>query len=99
MSEICNKCGLPKEICACEGISKEQAKVTIKMEKRRYGKPVTIVEGLENNVREISKILKSKLACGGTCKDGVIELQGDHKEKAREVLVSHGFPDNTIDVL
>jgi translation initiation factor 1 len=97
MPEICNKCGLPKEICACGEISKQQARVVIRSEKRRYGKHVTLVEGLDADHKEVMKKLKAKLACGGTVKDGVIELQGEHVKKAKEVLIGLGFPENTIE--
>jgi len=97
MPEICNKCGLPKEICACAEISKQQARVIIRSEKRRYGKSVTLVEGLETDQKEVMKKLKAKLACGGTVKDGTIELQGDHVKRAKEALVKLGFPENTIE--
>lgn len=97
MPEICNKCGLPKEICVCGEISKQQARVVIKSEKRRYGKDMTLVEGLDSDQREIMKKLKAKLACGGTVKDGVIELQGKHVKRAKDILVKMGFPENTIE--
>ncbi|MGC8937176.1 MAG: stress response translation initiation inhibitor YciH, partial [Candidatus Methanomethylicaceae archaeon] len=42
--------------------------------------------------------LKSRLACGGTEKNGRIELQGDHREKAAEILIESGFPADNIDV-
>ncbi len=96
MPEICPKCGLPKDICVCGEISKEQARITIRAEKRRYGKYVTLVEGLESDQKDMMKKLKGKLACGGTLKEGVIELQGNHVSKVKEILVSMGFPDNTI---
>lgn len=97
MPEICPKCGLPKDICACGEISKEQARVVIRSVKRRYGKDVTLVEGLESGQKETMKKLKAKLACGGTLKDGVIELQGKHNKRAKEFLVKEGFPENTIE--
>lgn len=97
MPEICNKCGLPKEICACGEISKQQASITVKAEKRRYGKQVTLVAGLESDQREVMKKLKAKLACGGTVKDGVIELQGQHVSRIKDILVGMGFPANTIE--
>ena len=97
MSEICDKCGLPKEICACGEISKQQARVVIRSVKRRYGKDVTLVEGLDSDQKETMKKLKAKLACGGTLKDGVIELQGKHNARAKELLVKLGFPENTIE--
>jgi translation initiation factor 1 len=97
MPEICNKCGLPKEICACGEISKQQASIKIRAEKRRYGKEVTLVSGLDSDQKEVMKKLKAKLACGGTLKDGVIELQGQHVSKVKDVLVKMGFPADTIE--
>ena len=71
------------------------------MVKRKWGRDVTIVEGIDDkniNLKELSGKLKSKLACGGTDKDGRIELQGDHRERAAEILVESGFTQDNIDV-
>jgi translation initiation factor 1 len=99
MPEICPKCGLPKEICACGEISKEQARITVRTDRRRYGKYVTLVEGLEADARTVGKLLKAKLACGGTSKNGTVELQGNHKKKIKEILEKEGFPSSTIDIV
>ncbi len=96
MSDICDKCGLPKDLCVCGEISKQQAKIVIRSEKRRYGKNVTLVEGLESDQKEIMKKLKAKLACGGTVKSGIIELQGNHVVRAKVALIKEGFPEDTI---
>jgi len=98
MSEICQVCGLPKEICACQAIEKETtAQIHIHATKKRFNKLVTIVEGLaENELVEVAKGLKRKLACGGSHKDGVVILQGDHISKVREFLVSMGYPKEAI---
>lgn len=101
MSEICPKCGLPKEICVCETIAKEEQKIEIRLVKRKFGKLSTIVEGINDkniNMKELLKKLKSKLACGGTIKDGNIELQGRHAEKVKKYLTEFGFPENAIKV-
>lgn len=99
MSEVCAKCGLPKELCVCGAISKGESRIKVYVDSRRYGKNVTIVEQIEKkNIREVSKQLKSKLACGGTVKDGKIELQGNHKAKVKEILVRLGFPADKIEV-
>jgi translation initiation factor 1 len=94
MPEICNTCGLPKEICVCEEIAREQQDIKIYIEKRRYGKTVTIVEGIDANdidINDLARQLKTKCASGGTVKDGNIELQGDHKKKVYDALVELGF--------
>ena len=94
MSDICPKCGLPKEICVCEDIAREQQKISITVDKRRYGKMMTIVDGLNPHDLDIDALisnLKSICACGGTIKDGKIELQGDHRIKVKESLEKIGF--------
>ncbi len=94
MSEICPKCGLPKEICVCEEIAREQQNITIAVDRRRYGKVMTIVDGLNPHDLDLNSLisdLKSTCACGGTVKDGKIELQGDHRTKVKEALEKLGF--------
>ena len=94
MSDICEVCGLPKEICVCEDIAREQQKIIIQIDKRRYGKMMTIVDGINAHDLDINALitqLKSKCACGGTIKEGRIELQGDHRNKVKEALEKMGF--------
>ena len=101
MSEICPTCGLPKELCVCETIAKESQRITISIIKRKFGKKYTIVEGMDAkqiDVKETTKKLKNKFACGGTSKGSTIELQGDHKQKVKEFLVELGFAPETIDL-
>ena len=101
MSEICEKCGLPKDICACEDIAKERQVITIKQVERRFGKIITMVEGVDPksvDLKELTKQLKQKLACGGTYKNGAIELQGRHSSKVRDELIKLGFSSDTIEV-
>ncbi len=100
MVNVCNQCGLPQDLCVCETIAREQQKILVKVEKRKFGKKYTVVSGItkEANIQEIFKKLKSKFACGGTAKTGEIELQGDHKSRMKLALIELGFPDETIEL-
>jgi translation initiation factor 1 len=101
MTETCPKCGLPKPICVCETIAKESQRIQIYTIKKKFNKFSTVVEGLEEksiDIKDVGKKLKTDLACGGTVKDGKIELQGDHRQKTKEILVKLGFPPETIEV-
>jgi len=89
MSEVCPVCGLPKEPCVC-GLKKEE-RVVVTTEKRSFGKIVTIISGISGDLKQTAKYLKSKLGCGGTIKNGVIELQGDHRRRIKELLNSLGY--------
>ncbi|MEY7850348.1 translation initiation factor [Natrarchaeobius sp. A-rgal3] len=68
--------------------------LSVRMESRRYGKPVTIVEGFDLPQSEIDSIasdLKSAMGTGGTTDDGQIELQGDHQDRVPPLLRERGF--------
>ena len=94
MIGICKGCGLPDELWVCQEIAKEQQCAILSTDRRRYGKIVTKVEGLEDSaidINQLAKLLKNKCAAGGTVKGRTIELQGDHKKKAALVLKNNGF--------
>lgn len=94
MAGICATCGLPEELCMCEELAKEQQMIRVHNDTRRYGKTVTVVEGLDVgdiDIAELARTLKNKCAAGGTAKEGRIELQGEHKKKVAEVLESMGY--------
>lgn len=101
MNNICQICGLAKELCVCESIAKESQKISVYIERKKFNKNYTIIEGInakEIDLKDLAKRLKSELACGGTIKDGKIELQGEHKQKARKILIDYGFAPGTIEV-
>ena len=99
MSDIDPITGLPKDLGVIETISKEKQLIRFRTVKRRYGKIMTLVEGFDSSVdvKALAKQLKAKLACGGTQKNGVIELQGDQKSRVVDVLVTLGYPREGID--
>ncbi len=100
MNGVCTKCGLNKEFCVCETLAKEKEKIRVSGIKRRYGKFTTVVNGISKDmdIKHILKELKTRLACGGTCKDGIIELQGDHRAKVKSILIKLGFSEEQIEV-
>lgn len=94
---ICERCGLPKEACVCKELIKSEEKITISKERRRFKKFVTLISGIDkDSIKEMAKKLKVELACGGTVKSGVIELQGDHTAKVKEKLIKYGFKEENI---
>lgn len=101
MGEICPVCGLVKELCVCETIAKESQKILVYIEKKKFNKYYTIVEGIDEkeiDLKDLAKKLKSELACGGTIKDGKIELQGEHKQKTKKILIEYGFAPSSVEV-
>lgn len=96
--EICPKCGLPKQACVCEQIVKSSQKINVTTDKKKYGKIVTIISGFEKDIgiKKIAKALKNELACGGTFREGVVELQGDHRKRVKPILVKMGFDEGSI---
>ena len=76
----------------------EKAQITVSKDIRRFNKPVTIVQGLQNHkdVRSITKQLKNKIGTGGTFKEGKIILQGNHKEAVVKLLITLGFDEKVI---
>jgi translation initiation factor 1 len=98
---VCPKCGWPAEDCRCSsslGAAREpvpeKIKAKLRVEKRVSGKNVTVVDGLPRNgsfLDALLKELKKGCATGGTAGDGSLELQGDQRERLRELLVRKGW--------
>lgn len=98
---VCDICGLPVELCVCEDIAREAQKISVYTTKRRFGKLMTVVEGMDDkniDLKELLKTLKTDCACGGTVKDNRLELQGDHKKKVKKMLMKRGFSDDLIEL-
>ncbi len=96
---ICRGCGQPERACRCgEGASEAvpaRPVAKLRVEKAgRAGKTVTVVFGLPNNaafLKELSQDLKRACGVGGTTTDGGVELQGDLRERVRQLLLTRGF--------
>ncbi|MCW5922008.1 MAG: translation initiation factor [Saprospiraceae bacterium] len=64
------------------------------LERGKGGKEATVVKGYigpSGQLEELAKLLKNKCAAGGNAKDGVIIIQGDHRDKVLKLLTEQGF--------
>ncbi|MBR9700849.1 translation initiation factor [Candidatus Woesearchaeota archaeon] len=101
MTGICTTCGLPQDLCVCEAIARESQTITVRVDRKKFGKAYTVIDGInehEVDVKDLAKKLKNKFACGGTAKRGSVELQGDHRRNVKNELVKLGFAPGTIRV-
>jgi len=83
-------------------LDREETRVKIRMEMRRFGKPTTVIEGIkmsDKDMHELNSKMKRSFATGGTVKDGIMILQGDHRENAAKLLKEEGFPEGSIEVI
>lgn len=86
---------------ALKELDKSETHLTVRVEFRRFGKPVTVIQGLPKTGRsleEVAHVLKGRLATGGTSKDGVIMLQGDHRSRIKAELVKMGFQEDHVEI-
>lgn len=95
---MCPDCGQPVAACACKANAKSASvgdgvvRVS-RQTKGRGGKCVTVVKGLALDgeaLAVLGKQLRTACGSGGTVKDGVIEVQGDHCDLIMEALKKHG---------
>jgi translation initiation factor 1 len=95
---ICPDCAKPVGICICrKNKSAAPVKGGVKIgreTKGRKGKGVTTISGLPLDsaaIEALAKDLKKRCGSGGTVKDGVIEIQGDHRDLLLEELAKRGW--------
>jgi translation initiation factor 1 len=94
---LCPGCGYPVGQCCCS--KKRQAKgdgiVRISREtKGRKGSGVSLISGLPLDgagLKKLAKQLKQKCGSGGSVKNGLIEIQGDHREVLKVELAKQGY--------
>ncbi|MGM0759636.1 MAG: translation initiation factor Sui1 [Thermodesulfobacteriota bacterium] len=96
--KMCPQCGEPAPKCRCRNKASSppgDGIVRVGREtKGRKGKGVSLVTGLQlqnQDFARLAKRLKAKCGSGGTVKNGVIEIQGDHRDLLVEELRKEGF--------
>jgi translation initiation factor 1 len=70
------------------------SRIRIRLDRRASDRVVTVVTGLPGSLADVAALaraLKSACGAGGTVKDGVLELQGDHRERVEAALAARGL--------
>ncbi len=95
---ICPKCGQPVAGCTCHKTRTHPAGdgvVRVRKEvKGRGGKAVSVISGLaldDEGLKALAADLKRQCGTGGAVKDGLIEIQGDHRDRLVELLAKQGI--------
>lgn len=95
---VCPDCGKAKTACICHQpspVSAGDGIIRIQQEtKGRKGKGVSLITGLpleHEQLQTLAKQLKKKCGCGGTVKNGVIEIQGDYRTLLKGNLEQMGY--------
>ena len=78
-----------------ETLDKNQQKLYVSIDrKQRAGKEVTLIEGfvgVEDDLKELGKLIKTKCGVGGTVKENEILIQGNFKDKIFDILIKEGY--------
>lgn len=99
--QLCRGCQEAVEACICDQLEDEtrlqslDGVVRIRRETSgRKGKGVTTISGVPlagKELKVLAKKLKQQCGTGGALKDGVIEIQGDHRDKLKQMLEKDGY--------
>lgn len=95
---LCDGCGQPKAECRCKqqtAIKSGDGIVRLQRQTQgRAGKAVVVITGLAlapEALKDLAKDLKQRCGCGGSVKDGTIEIQGDHRATLQAALEQLGY--------
>jgi translation initiation factor 1 len=95
----CPRCGWPVAQCKCSSTVDQPVpdKIVARLlveKARRGGKTVTVIDGLPRNqpfLEGLASELKRACGSGGTVADGRVEIQGDQRERLRDLLGKRGW--------
>ena len=94
---MCSECNKQKQQCVCrqkQVIPKDGIVRLMRETKGRKGKGVTLINGVPLDpagLKKLAKSLKQKCGSGGSVKNGIIEIQGDHRDKLEKELAALGY--------
>lgn len=96
---LCPQCLRPKADCICKKTSNstKSGDGIVRIQRQvqgRGGKTVCVISGIplpETGLKDLAKQLKQQCGCGGSVKDGTIEIQGDFRDKLKAALEKAGF--------
>jgi translation initiation factor 1 len=82
-------------------LDQEDIHIVISKDIRRFRKIATVVKGLKDRreMESLTKEMKTLVGTGGTCKDGQIVLQGDHRDYVKNFLLQKGYNETSIEVI
>lgn len=95
---LCPQCEQPIKACICrKTTAKPAGDGVVRLQRQtqgRGGKAVTVITGLPlaaPALKELAKALKQRCGCGGSVKDGTIEIQGDFRAQLKPELEARGY--------
>ena len=100
--DIDPKTGLPADLGIWEALQQDEEEIRISLDKRKWGKPMTVVtfsRSKGSELKQLSKKAKSYCASGGTYKENRIEIQGEHRKKMKKFLIKEGYDEQNIDII
>jgi translation initiation factor 1 len=77
-----------------EDLPKNQQKLRLHLERLKGNKEATVVKGFigtDETLETLAKLLKTKCGVGGTAKEGEILIQGNHRDKILQILITEGY--------
>lgn len=94
---MCPECRHPVDQCTCGQRAQPLGDGVVRVSretKGRKGKGVTLITGIplaDKELKAFAKVLKGKCGTGGTVKEGVVEIQGDHRDLLIPLLEQQGW--------
>lgn len=97
----CDRCGKLESECTCPApeppkqlVPPEKQTARLSLEKRKKGKVVTVIRGLSASANDLPALLvrlKNSCGAGGILQDDELEIQGDHRDRAKKLLSELGY--------